>query len=71
MKLVLIEMLVIVGVVEETLVAVGAYEEQMNHKPALIQLIYTLQDKQILAMMAIVYGHSPYNVRRDVSLVLG
>jgi len=60
----------VVEVVEETLVVVVAYEEQMNHKPALIQLTYTPRDRQILAMMATVYGHSPYNVRRVVSLVL-
>lgn len=62
-------LLVLVEVVEETLVGVEVYEEQMNHKPALTQLIYTLRDIQILAMMVIVYGHSPYNVRHDVFLV--
>jgi hypothetical protein len=69
-ELVLIEMWEVVGVVEETLVVAVAYEEQMNHKPALIQLAYTPRDRQILAMMATAYGHSPYNVRHVVSLVL-
>ena len=70
MELVLIELLEFVVAVEETWVGVEAYGEQMNHKPALILLVYTPRDKQILATMETAYGHSPNNVQRDVSLVL-